>query len=74
MKKSKVKKVRAWAVISNGKIAPIGMFYQPEMTLLSLSMAKEMIKNGIYVDGDGYEPKIVPCTITYKLPSNKKKQ
>ena len=67
MKKTKTIKVKGWAIISNGKLGATGSFYQPEMTLSSLAMAKLMMSFGIYVIGKGYEPQIVPCTISYSL-------
>jgi hypothetical protein len=60
----KKKNIKAWAITSNGELCSGGRFYQPQITILSKAMAKEIIKNSIYVIGKGYKPKIVPCKIT----------
>jgi len=69
-KPKKTRKVKAWAVITDGKLISTGMWYKPLITTEGKGMAMDILHNDSYffLQGDDkYLPKVIPITITYTL-------
>lgn len=76
MKPSKVKKVKGWAVLNDGKLDR-GTMIESGASCFCDAMGYDappiFLKKK---DAESYKTwlqNVVPCTITYQIPSNKKK-
>lgn len=67
MPKSKVKKVKAWAVINKQ-----GQMFAPESDHNQISVFSKV--NNLPKVIDNLEVDIVPCTITYEIPAKSKRK
>lgn len=59
--KPKVKKIKGWGIFLDGKIYDNGCYY-------SIGLTKRQIKREIEKGYEEEKMKIVPVTITYKIP------